>query len=144
MTTSNDFVLLIPGVTVPLYHFIYFLIAVVVASIVHESGHAFACNLHGQHVDAVGYSLYFCLPMVFVRMEIADHLSNNKEFLRRKLEIFTAALLNNASLCVVCYALMFINPFSILYKTIDNGLVVSSIEPVSESSSFFLFLMTNH
>ena len=104
--------------------------AIIVSSIIHELGHAFAANLHRQKIESFGLSLYFFLPMVFVRFEL-DELLSRGSLLWRKLEIFTAALLNNAILCLIAFLLLFVNPFAIFYSNIGDGLVITSMADVS-------------
>ncbi|KAK3831094.1 MAG: hypothetical protein J3R72DRAFT_455214 [Linnemannia gamsii] len=70
-TTSSgdsDMVLIpmIPGVTLPLSHLPYYLIALLVSGVVHEAGHAIAAAREKTQVSSTGIFLYILYPGAFV------------------------------------------------------------------------------
>ncbi|KAF9121240.1 Membrane-bound transcription factor site-2 protease [Mortierella sp. 14UC] len=65
---ESDMVLIpmIPGVTLPLSHLPYYLIALLVSGIVHEAGHAIAAAREKTQVSSTGIFLYILYPGAFV------------------------------------------------------------------------------
>ncbi|CAG8692923.1 881_t:CDS:2, partial [Funneliformis caledonium] len=87
------FVPVIPGVTLPISHLIYYLIALLVCGILHEAGHAVAAYCELVPITDAGIFLYFFYPGAFVSLssQFLDNCSSVK-----KLRIFCAGVWHNA------------------------------------------------
>ncbi|KAF9137633.1 Membrane-bound transcription factor site-2 protease [Mortierella sp. GBA39] len=67
---DSDMVLIpmIPGVTLPLSHLPYYLIALLVSGVIHEAGHAIAAAREKTQVSSAGIFLYILYPGAFVEL----------------------------------------------------------------------------
>ncbi|KAF9358905.1 Membrane-bound transcription factor site-2 protease [Mortierella sp. NVP85] len=67
-STESEMVLvpIIPGVTLPLSHLPYYLIALLVSGVFHEAGHAIAAARERAQVSSTGIFLYILYPGAFV------------------------------------------------------------------------------
>ncbi|KAG0067682.1 Membrane-bound transcription factor site-2 protease [Linnemannia elongata] len=67
---DSDMVLIpmIPGVTLPLSHLPYYLIALLVSGVIHEAGHAIAAAREKTQVSSTGIFLYILYPGAFVEL----------------------------------------------------------------------------
>ncbi|KAG0294068.1 Membrane-bound transcription factor site-2 protease [Linnemannia gamsii] len=67
-TGDSEMVLIpmIPGVTLPLSHLPYYLIALLVSGVIHEAGHAIAAAREKVQVSSTGIFLYILYPGAFV------------------------------------------------------------------------------
>ncbi|KAI9261401.1 hypothetical protein BDA99DRAFT_511279 [Phascolomyces articulosus] len=74
-TSSSDdeqvFLPMIPGVTVPLSHLGYYLLALLVCGVFHEAGHAIAAYCQRVPIKSAGIFVYYIYPGAFVN--ISDH-----------------------------------------------------------------------
>ncbi|KAJ6215412.1 hypothetical protein RDWZM_009912 [Blomia tropicalis] len=127
---NSRFILIIPGLNVPSFDIFYFFFAAILASIIHELGHALAANRHRLTIDNVGFSVFLCLPAVFVSIE---HNQIDRKLFKR-LEITATGLMNNAMLCLITLTLFWANPLNLLYKQI-NGLMVINVDSASSISN---------
>ncbi|GBB92076.1 hypothetical protein RclHR1_01960026 [Rhizophagus clarus] len=86
------FIPVIPGVTLPTSHLIYYLIALFICGIIHEAGHAIAAYCESVPIDYAGIFLYFFYPGAFVSF---SELHFNKCSFRKKLRILCAGVWHN-------------------------------------------------
>ncbi|CAB4416729.1 unnamed protein product [Rhizophagus irregularis] len=86
------FIPVIPGVTLPTSHLIYYLIALLICGIIHEAGHAIAAYRESVPIDYTGIFLYFFYPGAFVSF---SDLHFNKCLFREKLRILCAGVWHN-------------------------------------------------
>ncbi|CAI2166421.1 13328_t:CDS:2 [Funneliformis geosporum] len=87
------FVPVIPGVTLPISHLIYYLIALLVCGILHEAGHAVAAFRELVPITDAGIFLYLFYPGAFVSLS-SQYLDNSSPI--KKLRIFCAGVWHNA------------------------------------------------
>ncbi|KAK4052755.1 hypothetical protein OIV83_002042 [Microbotryomycetes sp. JL201] len=114
----------IPGVTQPVSALPTMLAALVLASIVHECGHALAATTEGVPVISMGLYVIVALPTFYV------HLATEKQSLR----ILGAGVWHNLVLALLAWLLsptgghmgsVFSLPF---YETVKGGLAVVSVD----------------
>ncbi|CAI2168812.1 19800_t:CDS:2 [Funneliformis geosporum] len=87
------FIPVIPGVTLPISHLIYYLIALLICGVLHEAGHAIAAYCEFVPINDSGIFLYIFYPGAFVSLsgQFLDRCSSTK-----KLRIFCAGIWHNA------------------------------------------------
>ncbi|KAK9722185.1 hypothetical protein K7432_002857 [Basidiobolus ranarum] len=131
---------MIPGVTLPLSHLVYYLLALFISGIVHEVGHAVAAICERVPVHSFGTFLIFLYPGAFV-----DISSRNLTLLSpfRKLRVICAGVWHNAVLFLIIWCLLSSGAmnlgFSLVGWTIlhpNDGLAVVNVAQDSPLSTF--------
>ncbi|KAH1020211.1 hypothetical protein HUJ04_009918 [Dendroctonus ponderosae] len=120
---------IIPGVNLPVSEVGYYGITLLICTVVHEFGHAFAATLEDVGVLEFGCNIYFIIPVAYVSLN-SENLPAIK--LRQQLRIFTAGIWHNIVLACVVYLLYCSLPsiFSTFFEY-GNGVSVSKIMPHS-------------
>ncbi|KAG5667950.1 hypothetical protein PVAND_015910 [Polypedilum vanderplanki] len=103
--------ILLPGVNLPLDQIGYYVISLLICSVVHESGHGIAAVLEDIPVSGFGLNLIFILPIAYTQID-TDHLQTAR--LWKKLKIFSAGIWNNLILAGWCYILLLLLPIVLL------------------------------
>lgn len=129
----------VPGVNVPSSHLAYYMIALAVAGVIHEIGHALAATSENMQVNGFGAFLVVLYPGAFVDLpeDSLQHLSPGK-----LLKIYCAGAWHNIALSVACVLLIWTLPFllSPLYST-GHGVLITH---VPEDSPFFGHVEDGH
>ncbi|KAI8875335.1 peptidase M50 [Backusella circina FSU 941] len=99
---QNDqvFLPMIPGVTLPMSHIGYYLLALAICGSFHEAGHAIASFSEGVPIQSAGMFILYLYPGAFVN--IPDQLLQNLEPLRQ-LRIMCAGVWHNLILYLFSY-----------------------------------------
>ncbi|KAG9285041.1 hypothetical protein G9A89_009851 [Geosiphon pyriformis] len=132
--------LLIPGLTIPLSHTLYFLFALLVCGIFHEAGHAIAASNESVLIKNTGVFLYILYPGAFVNLDMERLVSLPCV---RQLRILCAGVWHNAVLYIIGVLLMSMGVVQVVlgstfWKSVDGwGVNVISIE---KDSPLFLHL----
>lgn len=100
-STSQIIIPAIPGVTLPLDHLPYFVIALAACAIVHEAGHAIAACVEKVSVRSVGIMLMGFFPGAFVNIDDMTNVSP-----RSRLRIICAGVWHNAISAFVCFLII--------------------------------------
>ncbi|EDW10743.1 membrane-bound transcription factor site-2 protease [Drosophila mojavensis] len=108
-TATVQLEILLPGVNLPLQEIGYYIATLVLCTLLHEMGHAFAAVLEDVPVTGFGFRIYFCLPLAYTELS-HDHLNSLRWF--RKLRILCAGIWNNFVFACVCY--LFISTLGII------------------------------
>lgn len=118
--------ILLPGVNLPLDQIGYYIVAVLICSVVHEAGHGIAAVLEDVPVLGFGLQLMFIVPVAFTSID-NDHLQSAR--LWKKLKIYTAGIWNNILLAAWSYIILLLLPIflSPIY-TIDQGVFITQIK----------------
>ncbi|CAG8662120.1 5735_t:CDS:2, partial [Cetraspora pellucida] len=92
---NQVFIPVIPGITLPISHFWYYLLALLICGIIHEAGHALAAANERLNIKSTGIFLYILYPGAFVEFD----LNELKELAPlRQLRIICAGVWHNAVL----------------------------------------------
>jgi membrane-associated protease RseP (regulator of RpoE activity) len=118
--SAEGFVPLIPGVTVGLYEFMFILIAVGVAVLIHEFSHAIVSRAVGVPVKGAGLLLMAFVPAAFVE---PDEGSLKAAPLRSKVMIYAAGVASNVAL-----GFLFAYIISLLIPSLASGITIVSVE----------------
>ncbi|KAK9761461.1 hypothetical protein K7432_013628 [Basidiobolus ranarum] len=94
---------MIPGVTLPLSHVAYYLVALLLSGIVHEVGHSIAAMSERVPVHSFGVFVIFLYPGAFVAVS-SRHLARLYPF--RKLRVICAGVWHNAVLFLIVWCLL--------------------------------------
>ncbi|KAF9917405.1 Membrane-bound transcription factor site-2 protease [Lobosporangium transversale] len=127
------FVPVIPGLTLPLSHLPYYLIALLVSGIVHEAGHAVAAAREKTQVSSAGIFLYILYPGAFV--DISSRALAIMSPLQQ-LRVICAGVWHNAVLFVIAWIFLSSGALQLSFRLIgwkqmDDGLSVVDIAPES-------------
>lgn len=119
--------ILLPGVNLPLNQIGFYVVALLICSVVHEAGHGIAAVLEDVPVIGFGLTLIFIIPIAYTEIDM-DHLQTAK--LMKKLKIYTAGIWNNIILAAVCYILLLLVPLFLapIYET-GEGVFITKIQP---------------
>lgn len=105
--TSPVLVPVVPGVNMPLSDGLYYLLAMLLATVVHEAGHALAALTHRCAVDGMGLAVMLMLPAAFTHVRSSDlELSSRVTRLR----VLGAGAWHNVVLCLAALALVALLP----------------------------------
>ncbi|KAF9909362.1 Membrane-bound transcription factor site-2 protease [Linnemannia zychae] len=138
---DSDMVLIpmIPGVTLPLSHLPYYLIALLVSGVIHEAGHAIAAAREKTQVSSTGIFLYILYPGAFV-----DIPSRALAIMSpiQQLRVVCAGVWHNVVLFAVAGIFLSSGAFQVSlqiigWKQMDNGVSVVS---VAQSSPLYSHL----
>lgn len=115
---------MVPGVNVPLSSVVYLVLAVFIAGLVHELGHALAAVVNDVDVCGTGFFLYAIFPGFFVDIDERVCCIPHKE----ALSVFAAGVWHNLLLCCVCL-LVIVQPQLLLFPlfTVPHTGVVTGI-----------------
>jgi len=120
---QEGFVPIIPGVTVSLGEFMFILIAIGVAVVVHELSHAVVSRALGVPVKDAGFLLMAFVPAAFVEPE--EGLLKSAP-LRSRVMIYAAGIASNVALGFLFgYALVAVTPL------LASGMTIASVSPNS-------------
>jgi membrane-associated protease RseP (regulator of RpoE activity) len=120
---QEGFVPIIPGVTVSLGEFMFILIAIGVAVVVHELSHAVVSRALGVPVKDAGFLLMAFVPAAFVEPE--EGLLKSAP-LRSRVMIYAAGIASNVALGFLFgYALAAVTPL------LASGMTIASVSPNS-------------
>ncbi|KAG0297506.1 Membrane-bound transcription factor site-2 protease [Dissophora globulifera] len=134
-TGDNEmvFVPVIPGVTLPLSHLPYYLIALLVSGVYHEAGHAIAAAREKTQVSTTGIFLYILYPGAFV--DISSRALSIMSPLQQ-LRVICAGVWHNAVMFVAAWIFLSSGAMQLSFrimgwKHMDDGLSVVNIDPQS-------------
>lgn len=94
------FVLLIPGVNIPLSDIPYLALALLISAVLHELGHALAAAIEGVNVQECGIFIFFVLPTAYVSLP-GDELEQLNPW--AKLKIYCAGAWHNIVLSFIIF-----------------------------------------
>lgn len=119
----------LPGINLPLSELGYYCTTLLICSIVHELGHAFAAVLEDVGTLDLGCNLFFILPVAYVSLPTDKLLAVS---LKKRLCIFTAGVWHNICLSFIAYLLYCSLPtiFSPLFEY-GNSISVSKVDKLS-------------
>ncbi|CAO1305039.1 unnamed protein product [Diamesa serratosioi] len=128
-STSSDVArlqILLPGVNLPINEFGYYVIALLICSVVHELGHGIAAVLEDIPVTGFGLNLVFLIPIAYTEID-TDQISSAR--LWKKLKVYSAGIWNNIILAAFAYAFLLLTPIllSPIYLT-NESVVITSIK----------------
>ncbi|CAG8527323.1 9744_t:CDS:2 [Diversispora eburnea] len=121
----------IPGVTLPMSHFAYYLIALLICGVIHEMGHAIAAAKERIEIKYTGIFLYIIYPGAFV--EISTHEMKELPCFKQ-LRILCAGVWHNLIIFLLGYFILNTGLFTsflslTLWRSVDNmGVSVISVE----------------
>lgn len=117
--------ILLPGINLPLEEIGFYILTLMICSIVHELGHALAAISEDIQVNGFGLHLYFCIPIAYTEINL-EQLNNLKGI--RKLRIFCGGIWHNIILAIFCYFLLstFDGIFKSFYK-INESVIITDI-----------------
>lgn len=117
--------LMLPGVNLPINEIGYFVVVLLVSSVVHELGHAIAAVLDDVPIIGFGISLVYFLPMAYTEMNTDTY---NKIKPWRKLRVLCAGIWHNVFLGAFGYLMLIMLPILLvpLYTT-GSSVVVTDI-----------------
>eukprot|EP00051_Salpingoeca_urceolata_P019500 m.285411 g.285411 ORF g.285411 m.285411 type:complete len:533 (-) comp19433_c1_seq11:1738-3336(-) len=120
---------IVPGVTVPLSHFGYLFLTIVVSALLHEMGHAVAAVVEGVRVQGFGAFVFFIYPGAFVELH-PIHLGLVRPI--QQLRIYCAGVWHNTIVLLVALILTWNLP-GLLLLAYDrgDGLAVADVAPQS-------------
>jgi hypothetical protein len=123
----------IPGVNLPLSQIWYYLIAVFIAALFHEAGHAISAAIERIPLHSFGFFVFLMYPGAYVNLD-----SHTLHLLHpfRQLRVICAGAWHNIVLCAVAYLLLNSLPVTMKwgYTAMGDaagGLVVSKVEEAS-------------
>jgi S2P endopeptidase len=118
--------ILLPGVNLPLNEIGYYILALLICSVVHEAGHGIAAVLEDVPVVGFGLSLMFIVPIAFTEID-TDQLQTAK--LWKKMKIYSAGIWNNLLLAGWSYIILLLLPilFSPIYDT-NEAIFITKIK----------------
>lgn len=109
--TSNVATLqpVVPGMNMPISEIGYYMFTLVLCSVFHEIGHAFAAVREDARVAGIGLMFMFIVPVAYVSLEQVELLAPTKQ-----LRILCAGVWHNLVLSVVSALLVFMLPWIVL------------------------------
>ncbi|CAH1756094.1 2253_t:CDS:10 [Entrophospora sp. SA101] len=131
----------IPGITLPISHLAYYLIALLVCGMIHEAGHAISAINESLHIKSTGIFLYVLYPGAFVNLPLRTIKTLSPI---RQLRIICAGVWHNAIIFLLGTLLLNIGVIKILssataWKSVD-GIGVNVVE-VEKDTPLHNFLM---
>lgn len=123
--TSGGVVLVIPGITIPLW---YGLFALLVVLVVHEFSHGFLATSQDLKVKSVGLVLFAVIPGAFVEPDEEELLETTR---RKRMRVFSVGSL--ANLLTGLIALLFIS-FLMSATVESNGMYISGVKQSGNTS----------
>lgn len=119
--------ILLPGVNLPVNQIGYYIIGLLICSIVHEAGHGISAVLDDVTVVGFGLQLMFIIPIAFTEIDM-DQLQSVK--LMKKLKIYSAGIWNNILLAGLSYVFLLCLPYilSPIYETNQSVFITSMRE----------------
>jgi S2P endopeptidase len=132
-TSTPVLVPVIPGVNVPLTDMFYYVFAILIATAVHEAGHALAALSNRCVVDGVGLASFLVLPAAFTDVRRQDLELSTRAV---RLRVLGAGAWHNIALCVFVLLLILCMPLLLwpLYGSGSGMLVVRSSCAVPQGS----------
>jgi S2P endopeptidase len=119
--------ILLPGVNLPLNQIGYYIVAMLICSVVHEAGHGIAAVLEDVPVLGFGLQFMFIVPIAFTEID-NDHLQSAK--LWKRLKIYSAGIWNNILLAGWSYSVLLLLPiFLSPVFTSGDGVFITEIKP---------------
>lgn len=112
--------LLIPGINITGLSLLYFVLAIVVAAVVHELSHAYTARAHGINVKSLGFAIIFFVPIAFT--EIDEEALKNANT-KAKITMLSAGPASNfviAFLAIIILS-MIVNPWGLVIVGIVDG-----------------------
>ncbi|CAO3570425.1 unnamed protein product [Mortierella alpina] len=127
---------IIPGITFPISHLPYYLIALLVSGVIHEAGHAVAAARERTQVSSTGIFLYILYPGAFV--DISPRALAIMSPLQQ-LRIICAGVWHNIVLFVLAWAFLSSGMLMLCLRVIgwtqmDYGLSVVDVDKLSDLS----------
>lgn len=121
--------ILIPGVNLPLNQFGYYIMSLLICSVVHELGHGLVAVFEDIPVLGFGLHLVFIIPIAYTEID-HDHLNSSQIW--KKLKVYTAGIWNNLILAAFAYIFLLLVPviFAPIYN-INSSVVVTSVKSKS-------------
>lgn len=98
---------IVPGVTVPLTHIVYFFLCILINGVFHEMAHGISAASENIRVNQCGGFLTLAYPGAFVELN-TDQLTKAEPF--QRLRIFSAGVFHNTVLCLLGLAALGILP----------------------------------
>ncbi|KAG0722203.1 Membrane-bound transcription factor site-2 protease [Chionoecetes opilio] len=116
---------MVPGINIPMQELPHYFVTLLLASLIHEAGHAFAAVQEDVHVNGFGFLLMFILPGAYVDVP-TEEIRALTPF--RQLKILCAGVWHNIVLVVLALALALASPYLLqpLYHS-GTGLTVLHI-----------------
>lgn len=93
----------LPGVNVPASEFVFYFTAILIASLIHEAGHAVAASLASVQLEGLGVALFAVIPVAFVELSTENF---SRCDVRHRLRIVCAGVWHNIMLAAFCTALL--------------------------------------
>lgn len=118
--------LLIPGVTLPFDELGFYVVTLMICTVVHEVGHAVASYLEDVPLNGIGLRVLFILPMAYADLstEALDRIKN-----WGKLRIFCAGVWHNLLLALLGYlCLCSVAPLLAPFYSTSSGVYVLSVD----------------
>ncbi|XP_076063000.1 membrane-bound transcription factor site-2 protease isoform X2 [Oratosquilla oratoria] len=118
--------LVIPGITFPVNDLPYYFITILMASVIHEAGHAIAAIKEDVHVNGFGLVFMFILPGAYVDVP-TEEIRSLSPF--RQLKILCAGVWHNLVLTLVALGLGLAAPYLLMPLYFHgNGISVISLD----------------
>jgi len=119
--------ILLPGVNLPLNEIGYYLLSLLICSVVHEAGHGIAAVLEDIQVCGFGLSLIFIIPIAYTEID-SEQLQSAKVW--KRLRVYSAGIWNNALLAAWAYGLLMLLPILLApIYAIQESVIITSIKP---------------
>lgn len=118
--------ILLPGVNLPMNEIGYYLVALLICSVVHELGHGISAVLDDVPVLGFGLQFMFIVPVAYTEIDI-DNLQSVK--LTKKMKIYSAGIWNNLILAGLSYIVLLLIPLllSPIYQT-NHSVFITKIK----------------
>lgn len=118
-----------PGINLPLSDIMYYLMTLLVCSVIHEIGHALAAVRANVRIQGCGLFIFGIFPGAFVDLP-TEHVSMLSAW--QQLQVFCAGIWHNVILAGIAGLLLLMNPYfaSLLYQR-DAGVSVISVDQSS-------------
>lgn len=123
---------ILPGVNIPTSDIWLYLLSILIASVIHEAGHALASYSNGSSIEGVGVSLFAIAPVAFVELTTDVFAAHSP---LKRLQIVCAGVWHNLILALIAATLLLSRPF-ILYPFCDDGVSIASSRLDSEGGLF--------
>ncbi|XP_069163081.1 membrane-bound transcription factor site-2 protease isoform X2 [Procambarus clarkii] len=99
---------MVPGINLPMKELPYYFLTLLIASVIHEAGHAIAAVKEDVHVNGLGFLLMFILPGAYVDVP-TEEIRTLTPF--RQLKILCAGVWHNIVLVVLAFGIGLSTPF---------------------------------
>ncbi|XP_011497843.1 PREDICTED: membrane-bound transcription factor site-2 protease [Ceratosolen solmsi marchali] len=121
--------LMIPGVDIPYNEIGYYILSLILCSIVHEFGHAMAAVREDVRLFGIGAIIFFIIPVAFI--QISDEQLDLLPF-KNRLRILCAGIWHNIVLAVLAITVLgSVTFFFSLFFIKNSGVFVKNISPNS-------------